>query len=84
MILLLERKFIFELTFKARALGLGGNLKGDRAQNGGALVVEKGGTATLLQYIQKEAPDHVANIDVLKALDLYNEGMDVPSVMNDV
>jgi len=51
---------------KAKALGLGGDMKGDGYQNGGALVVEVGGSKTLLHYVQKEAPDHVSNADVLK------------------
>ncbi len=41
-------------------------MKGDGYQNGGALVVEVGGSKTLLHYVQKEAPDHVSNADVLK------------------
>ena len=41
-------------------------MKGDGYQNGGSLVVEVGGEKTLLHYIQKEAPDHVNNADVLK------------------
>ena len=39
---------------------------GDGFQNGGALIVEKGGTATLLTYVQQGAPDHVSNEEVLK------------------
>ena len=54
---------------RAKALGLGGDMKGDGYQNGGALVVEKGGVGQpLLIYVQKEAPDHVSNADILKAL----------------
>ncbi len=41
-------------------------MKGDGYQNGGSLVIEVGGEKTLLHYIQKEAPDHVNNADVLK------------------
>ncbi len=55
-------------TYQARAkkLGLGGNIKGDGYQNGGAIIVEAGGNKTLLHYKQKEAPDHVSNEEVLK------------------
>jgi len=49
-------------------LNLGGNLSGDGFQNGGAIIVEKGGAKTLLTYVQKEAPDHVENEDVLKVV----------------
>ena len=51
---------------RAKALGLGGNMAGDGYQNGGAIVVEKGGETTLLHYKQKEAADHASNADVLK------------------
>ena len=44
-----------------------GNMFGDGWQNGGCLVVEKGGgEEPLLYYIQQGAPDHVSNEDVLK------------------
>ena len=50
---------------RAKALGLGGNMTvGDGYQNGGALVIAKGGE-TLLHYVQKETPDHASNVDLL-------------------
>jgi prostamide/prostaglandin F2alpha synthase len=58
---------------RAKQLGLGGDLKGDGYQNGGALVVGKGGE-TLLHYVQEGAPDHVSNADVLKALGISADG----------
>ena len=59
---------------KAKELSLGGNLDGDKYQNGGCLVVEKGGgEEPLLHYIQQGAPDHVNNVDVLKALGITAE-----------
>lgn len=48
-------------------------MKGDGFQNGGALVVEVGGTKTLLTYVQQDAPDHVSNAEVLKALGIEDE-----------
>ena len=37
----------------AKSLGLGGNMDGDKWQNGGCLVVEKGGgDKPLLHYVQ--------------------------------
>jgi len=55
--------------FKSWQLGLQGNMFGDGWQNGGCLVVEKGGgNEPLLYYIQEKAPDHVSNEEVLKAL----------------
>jgi hypothetical protein len=56
---------------RAKQLGLGGDLKGDGYQNGGALVVGKGGE-TLLHYVQEGAPDHVSNADVLKVTHTNN------------
>lgn len=59
---------------QAKALGLGGNLDGEKYQNGGCLVIEKGGgDKPLLHYIQQGAPDHVPNADVLKALGINAE-----------
>ena len=53
---------------RAKSLGLGGNMRGDGWQNGGCLVVEKGGgDKPLLLYIQPSAPDIVNNADILKA-----------------
>ena len=54
------------LHLQAKKLGLGGDIKGDGYQNGGAIVVEAGGEKTLLHFVQKEAPDHVSNAEVLK------------------
>ena len=34
-------------------------------------MVEAGGKRTMLEYVQKEAPDHVDNADVLRALDIH-------------
>lgn len=52
---------------KAKEDKLGGDLKGDGMQNGGALVIEKGGK-TLLSFKQESPSDHVENAEVLKAL----------------
>ena len=57
------------LIFKAKSMNLGGDMKGDGFQNGGALVVSQGGDKVLLKYIQEEAPDHVDNDDVLKVIE---------------
>ncbi|KAF6019006.1 hypothetical protein EB796_022682 [Bugula neritina] len=46
---------------------LGGDLKGDGLQNGGTLVVEKGGKV-LLNFVQTNVAEHVEPSDVLKAL----------------
>ena len=52
---------------RAKALKLGGNTSGDGWQNGGCLVVEKGGgEKPLLYYIQETAPAIVDNVNVLK------------------
>jgi len=58
----------------AIALGLGGNMDGDKWQLGGCLVVEKGGgDKPLLYYVQNSASDHVSNADVLKSLSIKGE-----------
>nr|KAG5706427.1 hypothetical protein BaRGS_032820 [Batillaria attramentaria] len=51
----------------AKAEKVGGDMKGDGMQNGGTLVVEKGGK-TLLSFKQENPADHVDPAEVLKAL----------------
>ena len=53
----------------ARALGLSSNWDGDLFQNGGCLIVDKGGeNDPLLHFIQKSPADRVSNKDILKIL----------------
>ncbi|XP_025083721.1 prostamide/prostaglandin F synthase-like [Pomacea canaliculata] len=52
---------------KAKVEKVGGDLKGDGMQNGGTLVIEKGGKV-LLSFKQDNPADHVNPADVLKAL----------------
>ncbi|CAL1284630.1 unnamed protein product [Larinioides sclopetarius] len=49
---------------------LGGDLKGDYYQVGGALVVKKGGEKVLLNHKQESLADHVDNKEVLKCLNI--------------
>ena len=46
-------------------LNVGGNLHGDGFQNGGVLVVDKGGK-TLHLYVQEGPADHEDNMKILK------------------
>lgn len=56
----------------AKKMNLGGNLRGDGFQLGGALIVDVGGT-TLYTYVQEDAADHVQNSKILEVL-----GIDAP------
>jgi len=56
----------------AKKMNLGGNLKGDGFQLGGALIVDVGGK-TLYSYVQEDAADHIENEKVLQVL-----GIDAP------
>jgi len=58
-----------EAHSRASTLGISSDLKGDGFQNGGALVIDKGGK-TLLEYKQEDASDHVASEAILKALNI--------------
>ncbi|XP_059045857.1 prostamide/prostaglandin F synthase-like [Achroia grisella] len=61
-----------EAVFKGRDMGLGGDLRGDWVQVGGALLVEKGGK--LLQHFVQHGPgDHLPNLEILKHFGLENE-----------
>lgn len=56
---------------KAKELGLGGDIKGDGYQNGGALVVDKGGN-TLYTYVQETTADHANNSEILKVMPTFS------------
>ncbi|KAI9559979.1 hypothetical protein GHT06_013987 [Daphnia sinensis] len=58
---------------KGRERGVGGDLRGDGYQNGGLLVVGKGGKV-LYSFVQENPADHAANEDILKALNLSPAG----------
>ena len=58
-----------EAASRAKTIGVGGDMKGDGFQNGGALVIDKNGKL-LLEYKQEDAADHVSAEDVLKALNI--------------
>ncbi|XP_052819834.1 prostamide/prostaglandin F synthase-like [Mya arenaria] len=61
-----------EMNSEAKKNDVGGNMAGDGMQNGGVLIVEKGGKL-LLSFKQENASDHVENSEVLKALGLSAE-----------
>ena len=50
---------------QAKERGVGGDLKGDGFQNGGLVVVEKGGKV-LYSFVQENVADHAENEDILK------------------
>ncbi|ELU07388.1 hypothetical protein CAPTEDRAFT_223254 [Capitella teleta] len=58
----------------AKEQGITGNLAGDGYQNGGTIVVSKGGDKVLLNYIQESPADHVDPKDVLNSLGIKTEG----------
>ena len=53
---------------QASARNVRGNLAGDGLQNGGLLVVKKGGDSVLLSHREEVPGDHVANDAILEAL----------------
>jgi len=46
------------------------DMKGDGLQNGGLLIVKKGGSEVLLSFKQVNPADHVENTEILKALNI--------------
>lgn len=58
---------------EVKRLGIGGNMKGDGFQNGGTIIVSKGGEKCLLKYVQGNPSDHVPFEDVFKALGIEGE-----------
>ncbi|XP_063835454.1 prostamide/prostaglandin F synthase-like [Ostrinia nubilalis] len=61
-----------EAIAKGRSMGLGGDLKGDWVQTGGALMMEKGGKV-LHHFAQQGPGEHMSNLDILKTFGLENE-----------
>jgi len=53
---------------EARSKNIDGNLSGDGLQNGGLLIVSKGGGEVLLNHHEETPGDHVANDVILQAL----------------
>jgi len=64
---LISRKWR-EAKARADAANLGGNMAGDGYQNGGCLVVGRGGTPTMYSFRQEDAADHPNNSEILEAL----------------
>ncbi|XP_070555587.1 prostamide/prostaglandin F synthase-like [Ptychodera flava] len=63
---------------KAKQDKIDGNLSGDGMQNGGVLVVSKGGDKVLLDFRQVNPGDHVPLEDVLKALGIEGQPSSLP------
>ena len=53
---------------EARSRNISGNLSGDGLQNGGMLIVSKGGMRVLMNHHEQLPGDHVANDEILKVL----------------
>lgn len=51
-----------------RRLNITGNLSGDGLQNGGVLIIDKGGSKILLNHREENPGDNVANEVVLQSL----------------
>lgn len=54
------------------ASGVGGDMKGDGFQNGGAMVIDKGGKL-LYEYRQEDASEQISAEEILTALNLKKE-----------
>jgi len=55
---------------RGRASKIKSDYKGDSLQNGGLLIVKRGGQEVLMSYKQDGPADHASNSDILKALGL--------------
>ena len=53
---------------EARKERITGNLAGDGLQNGGVLIVDKGGSKVLLNHREESPGDHVTNETILSSL----------------
>ncbi|KAM6172735.1 prostamide/prostaglandin F synthase [Erethizon dorsatum] len=66
-------KPVRDMAAKAKAAGIHGNLSGDLLQNGGLLVVSKGGDKVLLHFVQKSPGDYIPRESILQALGISAE-----------
>ena len=53
---------------ESKRMNISGNLSGDGLQNGGLLIVDKGGSKVLLNHREENPGDHVANETILQSL----------------
>ncbi len=53
---------------QSRSRNISGNFQGDGLQNGGLLIVSKGGEQVLLNHQEETPGDHVANNVILQTL----------------
>ena len=60
--------YLFIFHFQGHSTKMKHDLKGNKVQNGGVLIVKKGGQEVLLSYRQENPADHVENSQVLKVL----------------
>lgn len=78
---------------EARSQGISGNLSGDGFQNGGLLIVSKGGDQVLLNFKEESPGQHVENDVILDALkitisketleQIQSQADDMPAECND-
>lgn len=62
----------------ARREGIDGNLRGDGLQNGGLLIVERGGQTVLLSHREEVPGDHVPNSKILRVLGIKGDSVEKP------
>ncbi|KAG8233014.1 hypothetical protein J437_LFUL013683 [Ladona fulva] len=63
---------------RGKQMNLGGDMKGDGYQNGGALIVSAGGKEVLFSFKQEGLAEHVPNRTILEALGIPAKDSDAP------
>ena len=58
-------------------MGIGGDMKGDGFQNGGALIIDKKGKQ-LYEYRQEDASEQISAEEILKALNIDTSVLNQP------
>ena len=73
------------IFLQAKTENISGNLSGDGLQNGGLLIVTKGGEQLLLNHREENPGDHVANGVILEKLGIKQETAnyrsDIPEII---
>ena len=58
---------------QGRARNVPSNFSGDGLQNGGMLIVQKGGVSVLLSHREEVPGDHIANATILRTLEIAEQ-----------
>jgi hypothetical protein len=69
---LVSNKKMYDMIKRGKKINITGDLRGDKFQYGGALVVDKGGKS-LVEFVQTGPTDNISFKDIMTAFGLDNK-----------